>query len=75
MSFDLKLQLINKIINTLSLSLFLNMLSAWIKENNTLNKREKLSHCRGKMKTLIREEQIETLIREEQRRWGLTLEI
>ena len=56
MSFDLELQLLNKIINTLTLSLFLNMLSAWVKESDTLNKRGKLSHCREKLKTLKKEE-------------------
>ena len=48
-SLDLKLQTINKIVNTLTL--FLNMLSAWIKENLTLNKRGRLLQNRGKPHT------------------------
>ena len=55
MSFDLELQLINKIFNILILSLFLNMLRAWVKESNTLNKRGDSCKIEVKHRLLIKE--------------------
>ncbi len=69
MSFDLKLQLLNKIINTLTLSLFLNMLSAWVKKSNTLNKRGDSCKTEVNHRLLIKEENSRTI----EEKWKLLI--